>query len=122
MTPHDLNKRLAEIIGMDLILSEYEDGFQYWQTTCEGEVGGEWDPRHDPVQMEIVKAWLREQGYGYEVTWFPAQLHHRATIWHYVGKPFMANDGSNVVKRDQSELIAMAQAICAAIPKENSNT
>lgn len=59
MIDHDINKLLAEVVGMGVIEHAYEDNFVVWKTYCEGEKGCEWDPLHDHNQMALVKAGLR---------------------------------------------------------------
>jgi len=118
MTPHDLNKRLAEIIGVAV----FETGqyFDYIWNVFEDEDDPfpvEWDPCHDPAQMGTVKAWLREQGWGYQISW--SWNVHAAWMNPDFLKDVIARKQRRSYASDTSELIALAMAICAAIPKNN---
>lgn len=77
---HTLNACLARVIGKEIVESyPGKDGSVCWaflQDIKQGKtksrrkfVYEKWDPLHDPVQMEEVEAWLRENGYEFGSGW-----------------------------------------------------
>lgn len=98
---HHLNKILADVAGVKII--DHIDG-NLWLFQADRI----WSPTTDPVQMEQVKAALREQGWGYASSWYQ-------DIGTYLGliqRGPRDQQGSLVeVWSTDSELIALAMAI-----------
>lgn len=106
--PHTLNARLAEMCGKALTECTEVPQCPFWQETDTDE---EWNPCEDPAQMDIVEEWLVAHNYGFAIGTEGDEF--CAGVWPKF------NQMRGVVKTDKVKRLALARAICAAIPKEN---
>lgn len=76
---HTLNACLARVIGKVVTLCWNEETkkneIPYYAAATR-----KWDPLHDANQMELVEAWLRENGYEFGSAWSQGDGYYTAHV------------------------------------------
>lgn len=82
MTDHELNKLLAEVAGVNVVGMTSEN-LPVWACISDQDDKrfNVWTPLHNHHQMALVKAGLREQGFGYHVSYWSSDKTYRVEIF-----------------------------------------
>jgi hypothetical protein len=108
MTDHEMNKALAELIGV-AVVETFSHRLDEWMLLFTDELLI-WEPLADHNHMAQVEAWLRKKGYGYLIDYWPNTDTYQVTILELPTRE-VGHRSQEFLGCDTDKLYAMAKAM-----------